>query len=680
MAGGIGEKSRGGIGPIAFVSYASQDSAVANTVVDALELADLKCWIAPRDVVPGAIYASEIVEAINAAPVLVLILSRHSVASTHVGKELERASSKHRRIVALRTDAVALPPAFEYFLSESQWIEVGTGGIGAAAEKLVEAVRRHLGHEAASIPQIANLAQQPPDHQRRFRQRWVMPGIAVLLVALIAATASWKIWFAKRDTPLAGEGRSIAVLPFEDMSPEHNQEYFSDGLAEELMNQLARKKELRVAGRTSSFSFKGKNETLRVIGEKLGVRNILEGSVRKEGNHLRINAKLIDSKDESLVWSQTFDRELSGVFAVQEDIAKAVAAALSITLDVGETSRSNGGTTNVGAYEKYLQATALFNKADRPENYDQAALMFREALALDPGFARAWFGLYYAKVTPSFVGDGRAAPTKELNEALGKLEELAPNAWWTKSAPMNVLVLDHKWLEADAALSSAAEIAPANEFALPSGNFLAEVGRVNEAVEYLRLAVRADPLSPVASLVLQGNLDAAGRWEEAEAEEQRFAGSSESTAWKSLGNAGTLLRLWSRKDVDVAAVKALLGSQKADGVNWYGVTADNWRDRKAASAAIKHAFEDPARKSNLFFALADHYGEKDIALATLRQLLVDLKLPNAYLLWRYNESGLRADPRFKDILRDLGLATYYRTSGKWPDFCSPVGTDDFQCH
>jgi TolB-like protein len=115
---------------------------------------------------------------------------------------------------------------------------------------------------------------------------------------------------------------SLAVLPFVDMSPEHNQEYFSDGLSEELLNQLAQINELRVAGRTSSFSFKGKNEDMRVIGEQLGVGNLLEGSVRKDGNHLRIIAQLINAKDGIHIWSQTYDRELSGVFAVQEEIAK----------------------------------------------------------------------------------------------------------------------------------------------------------------------------------------------------------------------------------------------------------------------------------------------------------------------------------------------------------------------
>src|SRR3984893_490623 len=127
-----------------FSSYASHDAAVANAVVEILERHGLTCWIAPRDVVPGSLYADEIVGAINDAKVVVLVLSAHSVASPHVGKEIERASSKRRRIIAFHTDSAPLTRAFEYFLSESQWIDVGTGGTEAAAAKLVEAVPRHL--------------------------------------------------------------------------------------------------------------------------------------------------------------------------------------------------------------------------------------------------------------------------------------------------------------------------------------------------------------------------------------------------------------------------------------------------------------------------------------------------------------------------------------------------------
>jgi hypothetical protein len=126
-----------------FISYASQDATIANPLVDALEKAGLQCWIAPRDVTPGAQYADEIVRAINQSDVLVLILSERSAPSAHVGREIERAASKNKRILSLRTDATPLPRALEYFLSQSQWIDLEPGGTEAAADKLARAIRRH---------------------------------------------------------------------------------------------------------------------------------------------------------------------------------------------------------------------------------------------------------------------------------------------------------------------------------------------------------------------------------------------------------------------------------------------------------------------------------------------------------------------------------------------------------
>ncbi|MEP7312933.1 MAG: TIR domain-containing protein, partial [Pseudomonadota bacterium] len=218
--------------PTVFISYASKDAAVANAIVGALERDGLACWIAPRNVVPGALYAEEIVRAINDSSLVVLVLSAQSVASPHVGKELERACSKRRRIITLRTDAAVLPHAFEYFLSESQWIEVEAGGIAPAAAKLAEAVRRHLGSDLES-----------------------------------SVDDSRTVAAARTSTPSTDSLRervpSIAVLPFANMSGDKEQEYFSDGLAEEIINALAQIAGLKVIARTSAFAFRGKDTDIR---------------------------------------------------------------------------------------------------------------------------------------------------------------------------------------------------------------------------------------------------------------------------------------------------------------------------------------------------------------------------------------------------------------------------------
>jgi hypothetical protein len=199
--------------PDVFISYASQDTPVADAVVGALESAGLKCWIAPRNVVPGALYADEIVRAINETTVVVLVLSQHAVASSHVGKEIERASSKRRRIVALRTASVTLTRAFEYFLSESQWIDVGSRGIEAAEAKLVDAVRRHLAPVSDIKPSV------PPD-QRSFdresatpRRRWMVIAPVALLAIALAYFVIEKFWLSKHaasEPPIAVVTSAVA--------------------------------------------------------------------------------------------------------------------------------------------------------------------------------------------------------------------------------------------------------------------------------------------------------------------------------------------------------------------------------------------------------------------------------------------------------------------------------------
>ena len=187
----------------------------------------------------------------------------------------------------------------------------------------------------------------------------------------------------------AAARKSIAVLPFTDLSPGHDQEYFSDGMAEELLNALAKIKDLKVAGRTSSFHFKGKNDDLREIGHALGVANILEGSVRKQGDKVRITAQLIQTEDGFHLWSDTYDGDLSDVFNLQERIARAISEQLKLIIAGDPAQRLVPvATTNPQAYALYLQAADTFNRRDF-EHYVDAIALLEQALKLDPNYARA---------------------------------------------------------------------------------------------------------------------------------------------------------------------------------------------------------------------------------------------------------------------------------------------------
>ena len=325
MAGdeGVGKSSEadgqasGAPAPV-FISYASEDAAVANSIVENLEQHGINCWIAPRDVTPGSQYADEIVGAINHAKVFVLVLSEHAVASAHVGRELERAASKRRRIIVLRTDAAPLTRSFEYFLSESQWLDVAALGVPAALTKLTQAAGQSLAPSSWVSSGFGTDVRDPADRIRKpsyLTIRRVVTAAVFLFVAAVVVGVMVRYWPSKQGSsqapmvaPIAE--KSIAVLPFTDMSEKKDHEYFADGMAEEIIDLLVKIPGLIVISRTSSFQFKGQIQDLRNIGTKLGVAYVLQGSVRKSGDGLRVTAQLINSKDETHLWSQTYDRQL----------------------------------------------------------------------------------------------------------------------------------------------------------------------------------------------------------------------------------------------------------------------------------------------------------------------------------------------------------------------------------
>ena len=239
--------------------------------------------------------------------------------------------------------------------------------------------------------------------QRRF---WIAAGAAALVVAMTAA-----FWYARGarrpdlqpGAPATAGTSSIAVLPFVDMSPAKDQEYFADGLSEELLNVLAQIRELRVTGRTSSFQFKGKAEDLRVIGQKLNVATILEGSVRKAGTRVRITAQLVKVADGFHLWSETYDRELDDIFAVQDDIARAVSSALKLTLLGKDGSHAAERRHNAAAYNLYLQGQ-YFRARQKREDLEKAVSYYEQALAARP------------RLCPR-LGRARPSPTTPASES-----------------------------------------------------------------------------------------------------------------------------------------------------------------------------------------------------------------------------------------------------------------------
>ncbi len=339
---GMTERSTSPTGHHAFVSYASPDAAIANTLVDALERQGISCWIAPRDVVPGTLYADAIVRAINRASAFVLVLSEHAVHSAHVGKEIERASSKGVPIIAVRTDAAPLSPSFEYFLSESQWIDVASGGLHDAVATVVTAMQEHSRSMPSAKPRVQPNPLPRAQVTSSRRRVWSAVLLAVTVTVSLAWLATERLRFtgdpdaataaaAASGAPRVSE-KSIAVLPFVDMSEKQDQGYLAEGMAEEIINLLAQVPDLHVPARTSSFYFKDTPTKIADIARELGVAQILEGSVRLSGNRLRVTVKLARADTGYQLWSETYDRDLEDVFAVQDSIANATVEALQIKL------------------------------------------------------------------------------------------------------------------------------------------------------------------------------------------------------------------------------------------------------------------------------------------------------------------------------------------------------------
>jgi serine/threonine protein kinase/Tfp pilus assembly protein PilF len=290
---------------------------------------------------------------------------------------------------------------------------------------------------------------------------------------------------------------SIAVLPFVNMSGDKEQEYFSDGLAEEIINALTQIPELKVTSRTSAFAFRGKEQDITKIAEALHVRTILEGSVRKYGNRIRISAQLINAADGYHLWSERYDRELTDVFAIQDEISRAIAEKLRVRLS-GDRTLIKRHTENAEAYNLYLKGRYHFYKFT-PQSLEKGKEYYEHALAVDPNYALAWGGLAQLYKVIGFLG---FKPPKESNAQSSQaalraleLDEKLPVA----HAMMGALRASHyDWKGAEREFRLAMEIAPESEDVLGEYciSYLAPTRRLDEALALSRRAVDSDPLSP----------------------------------------------------------------------------------------------------------------------------------------------------------------------------------------
>jgi TolB-like protein len=525
-----------------FISYASHDDAVAGRICSALEVAGFRCWIAPRDVRAGEPYAAAIVEAINACRIVVLVLTKSAIESPHVLREVERASSKKRPILSIRLDAANLPPELEYFLSANHWLDASSATIESVLPALIESVR---GRDTSYIPRAPSAANSTATAQRAAgamadrRLNWSLIAISAVIAAALAYIVVDKIWLTKHaasamtdaapstasptndaaaksvsTTPaFAPPPHSIAVLPFVNMSGDPKQDYFSDGLSEELLNSLASIRDLRVAARTSSFFFKGKEVDLSDVARKLNVGAVLEGSVRKAGDQVRITAQLINAVTGYHLWSQTYDRDLKDILKLQTEIATAVTKALEATLlaDAAATIEL-GGTQNPQAFDAYLRGKNSGNNATDRATVLGSIAAFDEAIRLDPGFAKAYaskalaengFAEYYG------VGAEIREYFQRARSAAERALQLAPELGEAHSALARVLSDGFFDFHGALAEHERALALSSNDSGvmLRAAWFFADIGRADAAATMARRGISLDQLNPKAYRTLAIVLD-----------------------------------------------------------------------------------------------------------------------------------------------------------------------------
>jgi TolB-like protein len=648
-----------------FISYASQDSAVANSIVENLEKQEFKCWIAPRDVQPGARYADAIVGAINDAKAVVLVLSGGAAASSHVGREIERAASKHKQIVAFRIDAAALNPGLEYFLSESQWIDAPTLGMPAALSKLAAAIGQGSGSSQPLDSPMGRTVRTATAGKRVVAAAAVAIGVAVAIA--VAVALGIHLWSSNRSgeqapavvvVPRQGNARisdrSIAVLPFADMSEKKDQEYFADGMAEEIIDLLVTVPGIRVIGRTSSFQFKGKSEDLRAIGSTLGAAYVVEGSVRKAGERLRVTAQLIEANDGSHLWSESYDEDYGDVLKVQDQIAASLVRALQVTVGADDF-RSRPALTRTEAYDLYLRGRYAFDRFDRP-GFEAAAGYFQQSLDLDPSSTRAadWLAstlenLAEWQYVPPIEGFEQARLAAQRALKLNSHSSMAH----ASLAAIN-LIYDWDWAAAEREAEQARELDPRSADATGgAGQVQAALGRWEEGAGLLRAAMAIDPLFSGWHELLGNIRLREGRYVEAEAELRKTLQISPTYA----SGHYYLGRILLAQNKLEAALSEMQQEQPDEGRDAGVAIVYHAMGRRAESdAALARLIQ--ARANDAAFEIAQvhaYRGEVDQAFEWLDRAYGQ---KDAELFWIKGDpwlKNLESDPRYKAFLKKMSL-------------------------
>jgi TolB-like protein/DNA-binding winged helix-turn-helix (wHTH) protein len=568
-------------------------------------------------------------------------------------------------------------------LIESCWDGrvVGDDALNRCIAKIRKLGEAGSGFRLETIPRVGyrlwadgGTGAAPRSNPKAWRTRPALISAAVLLAVVLAGAIWLGVLYSR--TMAVRAAPSVAVMPFVDRNGD--QAHLAGGMTDELISRLRQTEGLTVAGGDWMPGLLKEAGDPQSVGKRLSVDHLLEGSIRQDGKRLRVSARLTSTRDGQLTWSEDYEKEVSDIFSVQDEIAAAVANALSVVLDAGLQSTHYGGTDNFEAYDHYLRGRALRNS--RPA--DRVVEELRQAVAIDPDNARAWFELTVALGGQSrlMTKEEREPVLRQMDEASQKAEAMAPNAWFGHAARAWYHVGRNEWLAADQAFQRVlATGAKDPEMIIASKAFSHQVGRFENLLRLDEQLAGIDPYNP-------GRL----RRHQERIYRRDFEG-----AWQAYKEDVLSEGKWGAPDFELMAMMAL-SARDLEGAESYFRSVDPLKTRDGDSIAdhldspseglkfVRPLLDWPpdraTRETLLYGALmAGHFGDTELALEFLRRAYLGPGWAANYFIWYPQLKDTRRTEGFKQFVTDLGMVEMWRASGDWGDFCRPVGDTDFEC-
>lgn len=500
---------------------------------------------------------------------------------------------------------------------------------------------------------VANVASVPGNQEIPQPRRWIIAAATIVVISALLLVAASML--QSDDPPM-----SVAVLPFADLSEKGDQQYFADGIAEELINELTGLQGLEVASRTESFFFREPTNDLQKVGRQLGVNAVVEGSIRKSENHVRVTVQLIEVASGYHLWSGTFDRELQDIFAIQEDIAASVTGALGVKLGVGGINEFHGaGTESFQAYEAFLQGD------------------FETAIELDPEYAEAWarFGLSTASTMWLNAPEDAPAIIERALQYVSKALDLNPQSARAHLdfATVNYATMD--WILSEEFFAKALALNRNESSVAHYANMLMRAGRSSDAIARHEERDSLLRIDDVAWYMLRFNpYIALGRFDVIKPKTMQLP-----DEWPRSMN--LLIAL---NETSVATLREALEAIEHNSIEYrelYGPLLQVLNQPDDAVALLRELASDPSRawpsKYHDIALLAAYFGEPEFAFEIFARELRNTTI-RYYAIWYPVMSEVRQLPEFKEFVADVNLVDYWRTYG-WSDFCRPLGADDFVC-